>query len=171
VVFQDFMRYQFAAGENIGVGDVGRWEDAAGWQRAARQAGAEGFLEQLPAGYHTQLGRWFPGGVELSGGQWQKVALARALFRQGADILVLDEPTAAMDPRAEAEVFAHVRQIARSRMTILVSHRFSTVRMADRILVLDRGRVREQGSHPELLAQGGIYAQLFQLQADALLGA
>jgi ATP-binding cassette subfamily B protein len=126
---------------------------------------ARPFLETLPRGYRTQLGRWFRDGRELSGGEWQKVALSRAFMRTGADLLVLDEPTAAMDAEAEARVFEHVREISGDRMAILISHRFSTVRMADEIVVLREGRVVEQGSHDELLDRDGPYARLFSLQA------
>jgi ATP-binding cassette subfamily B protein len=165
VVFQDFARYQFTAGENIGAGDVDRFEDEGGWRAAAEKGMARPFLETLPRGYRTQLGRWFRDGRELSGGEWQKVALSRAFMRTGADLLVLDEPTAAMDAEAEARVFEHVRQISGDRMAILISHRFSTVRMADEIVVLREGRVVEQGSHDELLDRDGPYARLFSLQA------
>jgi ATP-binding cassette subfamily B protein len=119
----------------------------------------------LPQGFQTQLGKWFKDGRELSGGQWQKIALARAFMREGADILVLDEPTAAMDARAEAEIFEQFRELAQSRMVILISHRFSTVRRADQILVIQEGRILERGSHEELMALNGHYANLFQLQA------
>jgi ATP-binding cassette subfamily B protein len=145
VIFQDFVRYQFVVGENIGVGDVKDWRNEARWR--------------------TQLGRWFAGGRELSGGQWQKIALARAFMRAGADILVLDEPTAAMDAEAEARIFEHFRAVTRDQMAILISHRFSTVRMADHIVVLAEGRVVEEGSHTELMAREGPYARLFGLQA------
>jgi ATP-binding cassette subfamily B protein len=123
------------------------------------------FVEEMPAGYHTQLGKWFKDGRELSGGQWQKIALSRAFMRKDADILVLDEPTAAMDARAEAQVFEQFRELAADRMVILISHRFSTVRMADQILVIQGGRILEQGSHEALMGLNGHYAQLFQLQA------
>ncbi len=165
VIFQDFARYQLKVGENIGVGDVSRFEDEALWREAAELSTAMPFIEDLPEGFDTQLGKWFKGGRELSGGQWQKVALARAFMRRGADILVLDEPTAAMDARAEAEVFERFQQLARDRMLILISHRFSTVRMADQILVIQGGRILERGSHEELMQIDGHYANLFALQA------
>ncbi len=166
VIFQDFVRYQMLVGENLGAGDVGRFEDEEGWREAARLGQADQFVDKLPLGYRTQLGRWFKDGRELSGGQWQKVALSRAFMRRDADILVLDEPTAAMDAEAEAQVFEHVRQSTGNRMVILISHRFSTVRMADHIVVLRRGQVVEQGSHQELVEQKGTYAHLFELQAS-----
>ena len=165
VIFQDFTRYQMLVGENVGAGDERYFEDQQRWQRAAEKGRAAAFIEQLPGGYQTQLGKWFKDGQELSGGQWQKIALARAFMRTDADILVLDEPTAAMDARAEAEIFEHFRTLARDRITILISHRFSTVRMADQIAVLDRGRIIEKGSHEALMAAAGHYAQLFALQA------
>jgi ATP-binding cassette, subfamily B, bacterial len=165
VIFQDFARYQLSVGENIGAGDEPHYDEEPRWQRAAVQGQASDFITQLPRNYRTQLGKWFREGRELSGGQWQKIALSRAFMREAADVLVLDEPTAAMDARAEAEVFEHFRQLARDRITILISHRFSTVRMADRIAVLADGRIIEQGSHAELMAQGGHYAHLFSLQA------
>lgn len=165
VIFQDFARYQMLLGENVGAGDVEHFVDEPRWAEAAARGMADTFIDELPDGYQTQLGRWFKGGRELSGGQWQKVALSRAFMRQDADILVLDEPTAAMDAEAEATVFEHVRAAAGRRITILISHRFSTVRMADRIVVLDQGRVIEQGSHESLMAEDGRYARLFSLQA------
>ncbi|MCX7036409.1 MAG: ABC transporter ATP-binding protein [Proteobacteria bacterium] len=165
VIFQDFTRYQMPVGENIGAGDEPNFEDEALWREAAQKGRAEDFIAQLPDGYHTQLGKWFLNGRELSGGQWQKVALSRAFMRSRADILVLDEPTAAMDAQAEAEVFDHFRQLAQRRATILISHRFSTVRHADQIAVLERGRLLELGSHEQLMQTGGRYAELFQLQA------
>ncbi len=165
VIFQDFVRYQFIVGENIGVGDVGAWDDEERWRTAAEVGTAAPFISDLPDGYRTQLGRWFQGGRELSGGQWQKIALARAFMRSGADILVLDEPTAAMDAEAEVQIFEHVRAVTRDQMAILISHRFSTVRMADHIVVLRAGRVVEEGSHDELMTKGGAYARLFTLQA------
>jgi len=165
VIFQDFTRYQLQVGENVGVGDELHFEDELRWREAAGKGRAADFIDELPRGYSTQLGKWFRDGQELSGGQWQKIALSRAFMRTQADVLVLDEPTAAMDARAEAEVFEHFRQLAKGRITILISHRFSTVRMADHIAVLERGRIIEQGSHAELTALGGHYAQLFSLQA------
>ncbi len=165
VIFQDFARYQMLVGENIGAGDVRAFDDEARWRSAAMQGLAAEFVEALPAGYHTQLGKWFKDGRELSGGQWQKIALARAFMRNEADILVLDEPTAAIDAGAEAEVFEHFRELTQSRIAIVISHRFSTVRMTDQILVLDDGRIVERGSHESLMAANGRYAHLFTLQA------
>jgi ATP-binding cassette subfamily B protein len=165
VIFQDFARYQLKVGENIGVGDVEHFDDEARWREAAALSMAAPFVEELPEGYQTQLGKWFKDGRELSGGQWQKIALARAFIREGADTLVLDEPTAAMDARAEAQVFEQFRDLARERMVILISHRFSTVRMADEILVIQGGRVLEQGNHESLMRLEGHYAHLFSLQA------
>jgi ATP-binding cassette subfamily B protein len=165
VIFQDFARYQMLVGENVGAGDEHFFEDEERWRAAADKGRASEFIATLPSGYHTQLGKWFRDGRELSGGQWQKIALSRAFMRTRADILVLDEPTAAMDAQAEAEVFEHFRQLARERITILISHRFSTVRMADQIVVLNRGRIVERGTHAELMQLNGRYAQLFSLQA------
>ncbi len=165
VIFQDFARYQLTVGENIGVGDVAHFDDEARWRAAGELAAAAPFIEELPQRYGTQLGKWFRDGRELSGGQWQKIALARAFMREDADILVLDEPTAAMDARAEAQVFEQFRELARGRMVILISHRFSTVRRADQILVIQGGELLERGTHDELMKLDGHYAHLFSLQA------
>lgn len=165
VIFQDFMRYQMLVGENVGIGDVEYFEDDERWRDAATKGMAAPFIDQMPDGYRTQLGRWFKNGRELSGGQWQKVALSRAFMRSKADILVLDEPTAAMDAAAEADVFEHFRQLTREKIAILISHRFSTVRMADLIVVVHEGRIIERGSHRELMELDGQYAHLFRLQA------
>ncbi len=165
VIFQDFARYQFTVGENIGAGDVAHFADELRWREAAELAMASDFVDGLPEGFETQLGKWFRDGRELSGGQWQKIALARAFMREDADILVMDEPTAAMDARAEAQIFEQFRELAKDRMVILISHRFSTVRMADQILVIQGGRVLESGSHAELMDLGGHYSNLFTLQA------
>jgi ATP-binding cassette subfamily B protein len=167
VILQDFVHYQLLAGENVGVGDVDAFSDADRWHEAARMGLAHPDIERLPEGYHTQLGRWFEGGQELSLGQWQRIALSRAFMRKSADILVLDEPTASLDAESEFRLFEHFRQLSDGRIAIVVSHRFSSVRMADRIVVLDGGRVVEQGSHAELVAHGGRYARLFTLQSAA----
>jgi ATP-binding cassette subfamily B protein len=166
VIFQDFARYQISVGENIGVGDVGHFRDEARWQTAARQGMADAFIKDLPARYETQLGSWFKDGQELSSGQWQKIALSRAFMDTEADILVLDEPTASMDAAAEAALFEHFRKLTEDKITVLISHRFSTVRRADHIVVIEGGRITERGTHGELMANGGRYAALFSLQAE-----
>ncbi len=165
VIFQDFARYQLMVGENIGAGDVRHFEDEARWREAAEKGLAAPMIESLPQGYKTPLGKWFNQGRELSGGEWQKVALSRAFMRSQADILVLDEPTAAMDAGAEASIYEHFRTLTKGRIAILISHRFSTARMADQIVVLQEGRIVERGSHEELMETNKLYAQLFQLQA------
>ncbi|NEP12112.1 MAG: ABC transporter ATP-binding protein [Symploca sp. SIO2C1] len=165
VIFQNFVQYQFTVGENVGVGDVDHIQDQARWKVASDKGMARPFIESMPQGYATQLGRWFRGGQELSGGQWQKIALSRAFMRTQADILVLDEPTAAMDAEAEMQIFDHFRTITKHQMVVLISHRFSTVRMADKIVVMTEGEVVEQGTHEELLERGGSYARLFSIQA------
>ncbi len=166
VLFQDFVHYFLSARENI---SMGRWERAAdetAVREAAARSGAQSFLEDLPHGYDTYLGPQFFGGSDLSGGQWQRVALARAFFRD-AELVILDEPTAALDPRAEAALFSAVRELFSGRAVVLISHRFATVRMADHIYVLDEGRMVEHGDHDKLMAGNGLYAELFTLQASA----
>lgn len=165
VIFQNFVRYQFTVGENIGVGDVENLVDKQRWEIAAKKGMAQPFIEKLPQNFETQLGRWFNKGQELSGGQWQKIALARAFMRTQADILVLDEPTSAIDAQAEFDIFNHFRTVTQNQMVFLISHRFSTVRMADKIVVIENGKLIEQGTHEELLQMGGHYAKLFDLQA------
>lgn len=165
LVFQDFGRYELTAHENVAFGDVGRLDDAAGVKSAAVRSGADEFLSELPKEYETLLSRSFEEGVELSGGQWQRVAIARAFFRD-SPVLVLDEPTAALDPLAEHELFERLRDLAVGRTVILISHRFSTVRSADRILVLDEGRLIEEGTHDALMAARGHYAEMFTIQAS-----
>jgi len=166
VIFQDFNRYQLVVGENIGIGEI---RDSGNEERigeAAKKGMAHSFIKDLPDTYNTQLGSWFKDGKELSGGQWQKIALSRVFMKEKADILVLDEPTAALDAKAEAEIFAHFRELTDNRISIIISHRFSTVRMADHIIVFKKGKVAEQGSHLELINRKGIYATLFELQAQ-----
>lgn len=164
VIFQDFVRYDFLLRENIAVGNIARVADEAGIQVAAERSLADSVVARLGGGYGQMLGKRFEGGVDLSGGEWQKVALARAYMRE-AQLLILDEPTAALDARAEYEVFLRFAELTKGKMAVLISHRFSTVRMADRILVLQGGELIEQGTHEELVAEGGLYAELFRLQA------
>ena len=166
VIFQNFVQYQFTVGENVGVGDVEHLDDQQEWELASEKGMAKPFINNMPQGFGTQLGKWFKGGQELSGGQWQKIALSRAFMRSQADILVLDEPTAAMDAEAEMSIFNHFRALTKDQMVVLISHRFSTVRMADKIIVMANGRIIEQGSHEELLDLNGRYAHLFSLQAE-----
>ncbi|GAB2649767.1 ABC transporter ATP-binding protein [Emticicia sediminis] len=165
VIFQDFQKFNFTAGDNIAVGDIESREELPELERAAHQSLADTVIEKLPLKYEQPLGRKFAKGIELSGGEWQKVALARAYLRE-AEVLILDEPTAALDARAEYEVFRRFAELTKGKTAILISHRFSTVRMADRILVLDKGNLLEIGTHEELLAKNGRYAELFYLQAE-----
>ncbi|EKT4440791.1 TPA: ABC transporter ATP-binding protein [Stenotrophomonas maltophilia] len=164
VIFQDFVRYNLSAGENIGVGQVEAMDDQARIADAARRGMAEEVIDDLPGGYDQLIGRRFKQGVDLSGGQWQKIAIARAWMRN-AQVMILDEPTAALDARSEFEVFQRFRELADNRTAVLISHRFSSVRMADRILVLADGRIEASGTHEQLMAEGGRYAELFELQA------
>jgi ATP-binding cassette subfamily B protein len=164
VIFQDFVRYNLSAGENIGVGQVEAMDDQARIADAARRGMAEDVIDDLPGGYDQLIGRRFKQGVDLSGGQWQKIAIARAWMRN-AQVMILDEPTAALDARGEFEVFQRFRELADNRTAVLISHRFSSVRMADRILVLADGHIEASGTHEQLMAQGGRYAELFELQA------
>ena len=165
VIFQDFVRYHLPVSENIGFGQIEAADRMDKIIDSARKSGADAMIGNLPQGYQTMLGRWFHGGHELSLGQWQRVALARAFMRD-AEILVLDEPTASLDAQTEYEIFQHFKELTDGKMAILISHRFSTARMADRIVVIERGRVAENGSHEELLRREGIYARLFSMQAE-----
>jgi len=164
IIFQDFVRYDFILRENIGVSQVDALSDEARIREAAKRSLADSVVQRVPQGYDQMLGKRFDNGVELSGGEWQKVALARAYMRE-AQVLILDEPTAALDARAEYEVFLRFAELTKGRMAVLISHRFSTVRMADRILVLKGGELVDDGTHDELVARGGLYAELFSLQA------
>ncbi|MBN1433909.1 ABC transporter ATP-binding protein [Candidatus Fermentibacterales bacterium] len=166
VVFQDFARYQLSARENIAIADTGAMEDLPRVRGAAATAGMDDLLSALPEGYETRLGKWFKGGTELSDGEWQKMALARAFFRS-ADIVVLDEPTASLDARSEREVFRRFSELAGGRTALLISHRFSSVRICDRIAVLDGGRIAELGTHQDLMRLGGLYAEMYSISAEA----
>jgi ATP-binding cassette subfamily B protein len=164
VIFQDFVRYHLTAAENIAVGRIEARDDRARIEAAARASLADEVIARLPAGYDQIVGKRFRGGVDLSGGEWQKIAIARAYMRD-AQVLILDEPTASLDARSEFEVFQRFRELSEGTTAILISHRFSSVRMADRILVLAEGQIEAAGTHQELLAAGGRYAELFELQA------
>jgi ATP-binding cassette subfamily B protein len=164
VIFQDYMRYDMTARENLAVGNIREFANTERLQDAARKSRAERAIERLPNAYNQMLGRRFAGGVDLSGGEWQKIALARAYLRD-AQLLILDEPTAALDARSEAEVYRRFTELTTGKTALFISHRFSTVSMADRIVVLQNGAVAEQGTHQRLLRQGGLYAEMFELQA------
>ena len=164
VIFQDYLRFQMTVSQNIAAGNINEKENRPLIVSSAQQSLADALVEKLPNKYDQMLGRRFNQGIELSGGEWQKIALARAYMRD-AQLLILDEPTAALDARAEYEVFQRFADLTKGKSAVLISHRFSTVRMADRILVLDKGELFEIGSHEELLQKGGRYAELFHLQA------
>jgi len=164
VIFQDYVKYHLTATENIAVGLIDERNNETRIKEAARQSLADKVIENLPNGYQQMIGRWFKQGTNLSGGEWQKIAIARAYMRD-AQLLILDEPTASLDARAENEVFRRFVELTFDKCAVLISHRFSTVRMADRIVVLHEGKLLEQGTHDELLAVGGRYSELFQMQA------
>jgi len=164
VIFQDFVRYNFTAADNIAVGRIEARDDHARIERAAERSQADQVIEALPGGYAQRIGKRFKNGVELSGGEWQKIAIARAYMRE-AEVLILDEPTAALDARAEFEVFQRFKELSRGKTAVLISHRFSSVRMADRIFVLADGKVEATGTHDELVSRPGLYSELFELQA------
>ncbi len=166
VIFQDYVNYYLTARENIGVGRIADIEDRELVNSAARKSGANAVIERLNDGYDTMLGRWFKQGTQLSGGEWQKIALARAFMRD-ARVLILDEPTSSLDAQAEYEIFQHFRALTEGKTAFFISHRFSTVRLADRIFVLENGGILESGSHEQLMALDGRYAELFNLQAEA----
>jgi ATP-binding cassette subfamily B protein len=164
VLFQDFIKYEYPLKDNIHFGKIFEPEDIGKITKAAKLSGASDVASQLPEGYNQMLGRTFEGGIDLSAGQWQKVALARGFLRD-APVLILDEPTASIDARAEAEIFDRVEKLSKDKTIIIISHRFSTVRNADKIYVIDKGKVKEEGTHEKLMEQNGIYATLFKLQA------
>jgi ATP-binding cassette subfamily B protein len=168
VIFQDYVRFMFTAGENIAIGNITERQNQSRIEVSAHKSLADTVIEPLPQKYEQMLGKRFSGGVDLSGGQWQKVALARAYMRE-AQLIILDEPTAALDARAEHEVFVRFAELMKGKAAVLISHRFSTVRMADRILFLEHGQLLELGTHEELVAKGGKYAELFRLQAKGYL--
>ena len=166
VIFQDYAKYYLTVKQNISLGDIQHTLDESAIREAAVTAGADNLISNLPDGYDTVLGRWFKGGKELSIGEWQKIALARAFIRD-APIVILDEPTSALDARAEQEVFTKFRELVRGKTAVVISHRFSTVRMADRIAVLHKGTIIEQGTHEELIAKDGMYREMYTIQASA----
>lgn len=166
IIFQDFAQYSLTVKENIGLGDISKLEDMGFIRDAGKNAGAEKVIAGLPKKYDTVLGKWFDGGEELSHGEWQKIALARAMIRK-SQIIILDEPTSSIDAKAEYELFSSFNKLSAGKTTILISHRFSTVRMADSIFVLNKGKIVENGSHDELIKAQGEYARMFELQAKA----
>jgi ATP-binding cassette subfamily B protein len=166
VIFQDFMRYDMTAWENIAMGQISERKNLANIELAAKKSLAASVVAKLPLGYDQMLGRRFETGVDLSGGEWQRIALARAYLRD-AQLLVLDEPTAALDAKSEHQVFERFAELTQGKMALLISHRFSTVKMADRIVVLEKGQISEEGRHEQLMARGGRYAEMFELQASS----
>lgn len=168
IIFQDYLRYQMTLSQNIAVGNIGELGNAPLIQKAAKESLAHSLTEKLPGRYEQALGRRFNNGVELSGGEWQKVALARA-YMKDSQVLILDEPTAALDARAEYDVFQRFAKLTQGKSAVLISHRFSTALLADRILVLNAGTILESETHEELLAKNGQYAELFRLQAKGYL--
>jgi ATP-binding cassette subfamily B protein len=168
VIFQDYVKYHLTAADNIAVGRINDRNNEERIKEAAKRSLADTVIERLPDGYQQMIGRWFKQGTNLSGGEWQKIAIARAYMRD-AQMLILDEPTAALDARAEHEVFKRFVELTHDKCAVLISHRFSTVRMADRIVVLHQGKLLEQGTHRELLAAGGQYSELFKMQAAGYL--
>ncbi|HEU5375432.1 MAG TPA: ATP-binding cassette domain-containing protein, partial [Ktedonobacteraceae bacterium] len=168
-IFQDYVCYSMSVRENIGLGHLADMHNEHKVSMAALQSGISTVIEQLPHGYETMLGKWFDEGIQLSGGEWQKIALARA-FMRSVPILILDEPTSSLDALAEYDLFARFRVLAKGKTTIFISHRFSTVRLADRIFVLEHGQILESGTHEKLIMQHGRYAELFHLQASAYQG-
>jgi ATP-binding cassette subfamily B protein len=169
-MFQDYVDYQATASENIGLGNVPEIANRDAVVEASKQAGSDELIATLPAGYDTALGKWFDAGVNLSGGEWQKVALARSFMRDDARILLLDEPTSALDAQAEYDLFERLHSLTHGRTAVYISHRFSTVRRADRIVFLEHGRLVEEGTHEELMRLDGRYARLFRMQAAAYTG-
>jgi ATP-binding cassette subfamily B protein len=165
VAFQDYAHYAMTAGENIWLGDIDKPADEDGIAKAGTRSGADSVVSRLPNGYGTMLGRWFQQGQELSAGEWQRIAMARAFWRD-AGLLILDEPSSSLDPLAEAELTREFRALLGGRSAIVISHRLSTVQLADRIYVMDSGRIAERGTHTELLAKGGLYAKLYRAQAQ-----